>query len=78
MIRKIPPAPTWWKLIARAIEIIDDEHQTMLDSFTALDGKIYDMRERRQVAKLARWLADARAELFPQSKRPESTVRYKR
>jgi hypothetical protein len=70
--------PSQWKLIARAIEIVDDEHQTMVDCFTSLDGKIHDIRERRQVAKLARWLADARAELFPQSKRPETTVRYRR
>jgi hypothetical protein len=60
----IPAAPPLWKLVARAIEIIDDHHATLVESNTSLDGKIHDIRERREVAKLARWLADARAELF--------------
>jgi hypothetical protein len=62
--KKLPAAPPLWKLVARAIEIIDDEHATMVESYTSFDGKIHDDRERRMVAKLARWLADARAELF--------------
>jgi hypothetical protein len=63
--RKLKPAPPLWKLVCRAVEIIQQERDDLVDSYTCrADDHIEDALALKYLRRYDRWLKDARAELL--------------
>lgn len=57
-------APPLWKLVARAIPIIQAERDCVQRSFVELDGRVTNTDAAKQLRRYDRWLKGARAELL--------------